>query len=166
MSLEKLPETIDPDLDLDQVKRECEALVAEQAKYSAGAAIVPIPLVDLVVDAGLLTKLLPQISEKFGLVDTKAMNLNAQEDSLHHFKDRAMAFGGLMLTRGIVKKTITGFGGRIVAQQVTKLVPFGGQIVSATMGYMIFKKIATDHINECYEAAKRIQQNQHAKTVN
>lgn len=167
LDVEKLPKTISPDLDLDKVKRECEELVKDQAKYSAGAAIIPIPMVDLVVDAGLLTKLLPEISQRFGLLDPNAaVNLSGDKgDNFEHFKDRAVAFAGLAFSRGIAKKAIQGFGGRIVAQQVTKFIPFGGQIVSATMGYMIFKKIATDHINECYETAKRIQQNQHAKNV-
>ena len=31
-------------------------------------------------------------------------------------------------------------------------------MVAATMGYMIFKKIAFDHINECYKLAKNLQQ--------
>lgn len=164
--VDKLPKSISPDLDLDKIKQECENLVKEKALLSAGAAVVPIPLMDLVVDGALLTKLLPEISERFGLIESaKALNLDDKETA-KHLKDRAFAFAGLMLTRGIVKKTITGFGGRIMAQQVTKLVPFGGQIVSATMGYMIFKKIADDHIQECYDTAKRLQQSQNAKTVN
>ena len=70
-----------------------------------------------------------------------------------------------MATRGIVKKTVQGFGGRIVAKQVTKFIPLGGQMVAATMGYMIFKKIAFDHIEQCYNLAKDIQQKQHGKNV-
>lgn len=163
--VDKLPKSISPDLDLDKIKRDCEALVNEKAKISAGAAIIPIPLVDLVVDGTLLTHLLPEISQRFGLIEqNQAMNLDS--DTASHFKDRAMSFAGLMFTRGLVRKTISGFGGRLVAQHVTKLVPFGGQLVSATMGYLIFKKIAADHINECYETAKRLQNSQNARTVN
>lgn len=167
LDVEKLPKTVSPDLDLDKVKAECEELVKSQAKFSAGAAILPIPLVDLVIDASLLTKLLPEITQRFGLApETPAVDLNKKDhESWMQYKDRALQFASLAITRGIAKKTIQGFGGRIVAQQVTKIVPFGGQIVSATMGYMIFKKIADDHINECYNTAKQIQQNQHAKNV-
>jgi hypothetical protein len=70
-----------------------------------------------------------------------------------------------MATRGIVKKTIQGFGGRIAAKQVTKFVPLGGQLVAATMGYTIFKKIASDHVEDCYKLAKEIQQKQSSKNV-
>lgn len=158
---DKLPKTIDPNLDLDKVKRECQALVKKRAKISAGVAVVPVPFFDMTVDAAMLTTLLPEISEKFGLINEQqaALDLKSKDVRWGVVRERAIEFAGLMATRGIVKKTIQGFGGRIMAKQVTKFVPMGGQIVSATMGYMIFKKIAFDHINECYRIAKQIQQN-------
>ena len=64
-----------------------------------------------------------------------------------------------------MKKTVQGYGGRIVAKQVTKFIPLGGQMVAATMGYMIFKKIANDHIDQCYKLAKNIQQKQNGQNV-
>ena len=164
---EKLPNTIDPNLDLDKVKKDCEKLVKKRAKLSAGVAIVPIPFFDVAVDASMLTVLLPEISERFGLIEGRQSAVDLESRAIHWqaLKDRTVDFAGLMATRGIVKKTVQGFGGRIAAKQVTKFIPLGGQMVAATMGYMIFKKIAFDHINECYEAAKKIQQNQHAKNV-
>lgn len=164
---EKLPNTIDPSLDLDQVKKECLAMVKRRAKVSAGVAIVPVPFFDVAVDASMLTMLLPEISERFGLLKDRqgAVDLESREVHWKELKNRTVDFAGLMATRGIVKKTVQGFGGRIAAKQVTKFIPLGGQLVAGTMGYMIFKKIATDHINECYNLAKSIQQKQHGKNV-
>ncbi len=164
---EKLPDTIDPNLDLEQVKKECQKLVKKRAKISAGVAIVPVPFFDVAVDAGMLTQLIPEISERFGLIEGRQSAIDLQSRAVHWsaLKDRTVDFAGLMATRGIVKKTIQGFGGRIAAKQVTKFVPLGGQLVAATMGYTIFKKIANDHINECYKLAKDIQQKQHSKNV-
>lgn len=164
---EKLPNTIDPNLNLEQVKKECQKLVKKRAKYSAGVAIIPIPFFDVAVDAGMLTQLLPQISERFGLIEGResAVDLESRQIHWNALKDRTVDFAGLMATRGIVKKTIQGFGGRIAAKQVTKFVPLGGQLVAATIGYTIFKKIANDHIEECYKLAKDIQQKQHGKNV-
>lgn len=166
-SAEKLPNTIDPELDLEKVKTQCQALVKKRAKYSAGAAIVPVPFLDVAIDAGLLTSLLPDISERFGLIEGRESAIDLESRDVHwkEVKNRAVDFAGLMATRGVVKKTVQGFGGRIVAKQVTKFIPLGGQLVAATMGYMIFKKIAFDHINECYKLAKDIQQKQHGKNV-
>lgn len=164
---EKLPNTIDPNLDLEQVKKECQKLIKKRAKYSAGVAIIPVPFLDVAVDAGMLTHLLPEISERFGLIEGResAVDLESRQIHWNALKDRTVDFAGLMATRGIVKKTIQGFGGRIAAKQVTKFVPLGGQLVAATIGYTIFKKIANDHIEECYKLAKNIQQKQHGKNV-
>ncbi|WP_350559279.1 hypothetical protein [Psychrobacter sp. CAL346-MNA-CIBAN-0220] len=164
---EKLPNTIDPNLDLDNVKKECIAMVKKRAKYSAGVAVIPVPFFDVAVDAGMLTQLLPDISERFGLIEGRESAVDLESRAIHWraLKDRTIDFAGLMATRGIVKKTVQGFGGRIAAKQVTKFIPLGGQLVAATMGYMIFKKIASDHIEECYNLAKEIQQQQHGKNV-
>lgn len=164
---EKLPNTIDPSLDLEQVKKECAALVKKRARVSAGVAVVPVPFFDVAVDAGMLTQLLPDISERFGLVEDRqgAIDLESRKVHWKELKNRTVDFAGLMATRGIVKKTIQGFGGRIAAKQVTKFIPLGGQLVAATMGYTIFKKIANDHVEECYKLAKQIQTKQHGKNV-
>ena len=164
---EKIPNTIDPNLNLEQVKKECLAMVKRRARVSAGVAIVPVPFFDVAVDASMLTMLLPEISERFGLLKDRqgAIDLESREVHWKELKNRTVDFAGLMATRGIVKKTVQGFGGRIAAKQVTKFIPLGGQLVAGTMGYMIFKKIATDHINECYNLAKDIQQKQHGKNV-
>lgn len=155
-----LPEQIDAKLDLDKVKQECQELVKSRAKVSAGVAVVPVPFLDVAVDAGLLSKILPQITQKFQLIDD-VNQLDESEDQLFkNLKDRALSFAGLVATRGMAKKTIQGFGGRIAAKQITKFVPLGGQLVSAGLGYMIFKKIAFDHIDECYRLAKHIQNSQ------
>ena len=164
---EKIPNTIDPSLNLDQVKQECLAMVKKRAKVSAGVAVIPVPFFDVAIDAGMLTQLLPEISERFGLIEGResAIDLESREIHWKELKNRTVDFAGLMATRGIVKKTIQGFGGRIAAKQVTKFIPLGGQLVAATMGYTIFKKIANDHIEECYKLAKDIQQKQHGKNV-
>lgn len=161
-----LPEQIDAKLDLDKVKQECQELVKSRAKVSAGVAVVPVPFLDVAVDAGLLSKILPQITQKFQLIDD-VNQLDESEDQLFkNLKDRALSFAGLVATRGMAKKTIQGFGGRIAAKQITKFVPLGGQLVSAGLGYMIFKKIAFDHIDECYRLAKHIQNSQEAQNQN
>lgn len=159
MTAENLTKTIDPKLDLEKIKRECEEMIKSKAKLSAVAAVVPVPLLDVAVDAGLLSKLLPEISAKFGLIEQPAGAVDLNNSSqMHQLKDKAVDFAGLVVTRSIAKKTFQGFGSRIIAKQVTKFVPFGGQIVAGTIGYLMFKKIAENHINESYEKAKKLQQ--------
>lgn len=163
-NVEKMPNSFNADINLDSVKRECEALVKKEARFSATAAVIPVPLVDLAVDTALLTKLLPEISAKFGLIEEseKALNLDDKAD----LKDKAVNLASLVMTRTIAKKTFQGFGGRIIAKQVTKFIPFGGQLVAGTIGYLMFKKIADDHIQKCYNKAKALQQAQTGNTIN
>ena len=38
--------------EIDRIRAECESLVRKRALVSAGAAVVPVPFLDVVVDAG------------------------------------------------------------------------------------------------------------------
>ena len=145
---------INPNLDLEKVRRECIDMAKSRAKISAGVAVIPVPFLDVAVDVGMLSKLLPEINERFGLKDTAELSEAARQQNL---KDKVLAIGGLVVTRGVVNKTVRGFTGRIIGKQVSKFVPLGGQLVAASLGYMIFKKIATDHIEHCYQIAKEAQ---------
>lgn len=66
MKIEKIPDSIDPSLNLEQIREECLELT-KRAYWSAGAAIVPIPFFDVVVDLGMLTQIIPHINARFGL---------------------------------------------------------------------------------------------------
>lgn len=159
MKLEKLPHSIDPDLDLEKVKRECQELVKKRAYVSAGAAVVPVPFMDVMVDAGILSQLLPEINERFGLAEERMEAFSLQQREIHwqEMRTRAAEFVGLVATRSVIKKSIQSVTGKVLAKQVTKFVPLGGQMVAATLGYMVLKKVAFDHIDECYRLAKKIQ---------
>lgn len=143
--------------DLDKIRLECKELISARAKISAGVAIIPVPFLDVAVDVGLLSKLLPEITKRFGLTDAQdPTNIGLTEkERTENLIGRITAVAGLVATRGVVNKTIQGFGGRILGKQVAKYVPFGGQIVAGTLGYVIFRKIATDHMEQCYQVAKK-----------
>ncbi|WP_049236406.1 hypothetical protein [Moraxella canis] len=148
---------IDPSLNLEQIRAECQAMVKSRAKISAGVAVIPLPFLDVAVDVAMLTKLLPEITARFGLKDKANLDASTEEARKQNIKDRIIAVGGLVAARGVVNKTVQGFGGRFIGKQVSKFIPLGGSMVAATLGYMIFKKIAFDHIEECYKIAKQSQ---------
>lgn len=143
-------------LNLDQIRRECQQLAKARAKISAGVAIIPVPFLDVLIDVGMLSQLLPEINARFGLEDKDSVQ--AREKKL---TDKIMMVSSLIATRGLVNKTVRGFGTRIIGKQVAKYVPLGGQIVAGTIGYLIFKKITFEHIEECYKVAKTTQKAQH-----
>lgn len=150
MILKPTAKTTDPNLNIEQVRLECKEMVKSRAKISAGVAIIPVPFLDVAIDVTMLSKLLPEISARFGLEDGNLSETERQQN----LTDRIMAISGLVATRGVVNQTVKGFGTRIVGKQIAKYVPLGGQIVAGTLGYIIFKKIADDHIETCYKIAK------------
>ena len=168
MKLDKLPETIDPSLNLEQIRQECRQLVKKRSFISAGVAAVPVPFFDVVVDAGILTQLLPYINQQFGLAPERiaAFDLNTREIHWSEMRARGTEFVGLVATRSVVRRSIQGLGAKIVSKQVVKFIPLGGQLVAASMGYFVMRKVAFDHIDECYRLAKQIQdKNRATQTV-
>lgn len=161
--LDKLPESIDPTLDLEQVREACRALVKKRAYVSAGAAVIPVPFFDVAVDAGILSQLLPEISAKFGLSEARMPAFDAETREVHWdaLRERGVEFVGLVATRGVVRKSIQGLGGKIISKQVAKFIPLGGQLVAAGMGYFVMRKVAFEHIEDCYQLAKQIQNRHH-----
>lgn len=165
MKIENVPESIDPKLNLEQVRRECLELTKKRAYLSAGGAIIPVPFFDVVIDVGLLTFLTPEINQRFGLSKDHITVFNPQtrEIKWDELRKRGVQFSGLMVARTGVKKSIDNFVSRMLTKQVSKFIPLGGQIVSATLGYIVFKKIAEAHVEECYKTAKEIQLKQRSK---
>ena len=150
MILKPTAKTTDPTLNIEQVRLECKEMVKSRAKISAGVAIIPIPFLDVAIDVAMLSKLLPEISAKFGLKDEGLDELERQQN----LTKKITTIAGLVATRSVVNQTVKGFGTRIIGKQVAKYIPLGGQLVAGTLGYIIFKKIADDHIENCYNIAK------------
>ena len=71
--------------ELDRIRDDSKRLVTTRSMMSAGAAVVPIPGADIVADIGLLTKLLPEISKRFGLDPVSQRDAFAEDvDVLMH----------------------------------------------------------------------------------
>jgi len=67
MKIDNIPDSIDASLNLEQIRAECLELVQKRAYVSAGAAVIPVPFLDVVVDVGILSQLIPEINARFGL---------------------------------------------------------------------------------------------------
>ena len=167
MKIDNIPDSIDPNLNLEQARRDCLALIQKRAYFSAGAAIVPIPFFDVMVDVGILTQLIPEINQQFGLDEAhvSVFDPKTKEIHWHELRKRGIQFSGLMVARTGIKKSLNGFISKMLTKQVTKFIPLGGQLIAAGLGYVVFKKIAAAHVDDCYQLAKRIQLKQKAHVV-
>lgn len=141
----------DPAL-LDAVQRS-RKLLNRRAMQGGAMSAVPVPGVDWVVDAALLSKLIPAINAEFGLTPEQIAQLPERKRSKIH--KAASAVGSLLvgkfITQDLVIRAVAAAGKRLLLKQVTKFVPFAGPIISAAVGYSAIRALGEEHIRDCVQ---------------
>lgn len=167
MKLDKFPDQIDPSLNLEQIREECLELIKKRAYMSAGAAVIPVPFLDVLIDVGILSQLIPEINARFGLAPEQVSIFDPKTKQVQwdELRKRGVQFSGFVVARTAVKKSINNVAAKYITKQVTKFIPLGGQLIAASLGYFVMKKVAEAHVEDSYKLAKNIQQKQQAKTV-
>ena len=167
MKIDKIPDAIDPTLNLEIILAECLELVKKRAYFSAGAAVVPVPFLDVVIDVGILSQLIPEVNARFGLAPEQISVFDPKTKQVHwtELRKRGVEFSGLVVARTAVKKSLNNVAAKVITKQITKFIPLGGQIIAASLGYVVMKKVAEAHVRECDKIAKGIQQKQQAQLV-
>ncbi|QIO07827.1 hypothetical protein [Acinetobacter lanii] len=167
MKIDKIPDSIDPNLNLEQVRAECLELVKKRSYVSAGAAVIPVPFLDVVIDVGMLSLLIPDINARFGLSPEQVSVFDPATKKIHwnELRKRGFEFSGLVVARTAAKTSLNNIAAKVITKQVTKFIPLGGSIIAASLGYIVMKKVAEAHVEECYKLAKGIQQKQSAQVV-
>ena len=143
--------------DLDRIRAECKALVTKRALVSAGTAVIPIPAIDLIVDVNILTKLLPEISRRFGLDHdaVEKMEPHRAQQVLVAATSLGNTAIGRAVTRRLVAAILKRIGIRLVGAQAAKFVPILGQATAAGISFGAMKLAGDRHTDDCYETAKR-----------
>ncbi|UOH18284.1 hypothetical protein [Acinetobacter sp. NyZ410] len=167
MKIDKLPDAIDPSLNLEQIRDECLEQVKKRSYVSAGVAVIPVPFLDVVIDVGMLSLLIPEINARFGLAPDQISVYDPATKKIHwnELRKRGFEFSGLVVARTAVKASLNNMAAKIITKQVTKFIPLGGSIIAASLGYIVMKKVAEAHVDECYKLAKNIQTKQTQKLV-
>jgi uncharacterized protein (DUF697 family) len=144
--------------DLDRIRDECRSLVTNRALMSAGAAVVPIPGMDLVADIGLLTTLLPQISERFDLdhEQVEKMEPHVAQQVFVMASSMGNTLIGRMVTKRIVALLLRRIGARLAVGSVAKFVPFAGSALAASISFGAMKLVGNAHIEDCYQTARAL----------
>ena len=144
--------------------------MTRRASLSAGAAIIPIPGLELGTDVAILLKLLPQINEKFGLTPAQidALDIDTKRIVLVLVSGVGSGLVGRLITKGLVIKVLQKIGVRLTAQGVVKYVPLLGQALSASISFGAMKMLGNKHVDDCYEVARRavLETHQGARTSN
>lgn len=143
--------------ELDRVRDEARKLVTKRALVSAGASAVPVPGADLIVDANILTKLLPDISSRFGLSErqVQALEPDRAKQVLLIAANLGNGVIGRSITRRVVTMLIRRVGARYASKSLLRFVPFAGQVAAAGISFGAMKLVGNSHIDDCYETVRR-----------
>jgi uncharacterized protein (DUF697 family) len=141
--------------DIDAVAHGCRKLVTRRALISAGAAVVPVPGLDVAVDIGVLIGMIESINRAFGLTPQQIELLSPRR---RLFAYRAVmtvgsAVIGRVVTRELVIKLLQTVGVRLTFKQATRFVPFAGQVVAASLSFAALKYLGDRHIEDCVQVA-------------
>ncbi len=143
--------------ELETVRADCRKLVRNRSLVSAGVAVVPLPALDVLTDFGILRKLLPEISRRFGLDADQVAALEPQRAQrvLAVANRLGSAIIGRVVTERIIVNVMRRLGLRIATGAVSKFVPMVGTALAAGVSYSAMKLLGDRHINDCYETARQ-----------
>jgi hypothetical protein len=132
-------------------------LLHRRALAGAAAGAVPVPGLEWLVDAALLTKLIPTISQEFGLTPEQIARLPKRK---REQVEKAVGVVGSLvigkfITRDLVIRAAATLGKRMTIRQAARYVPIAGQLVSALIGYTAIRYLGEEHIRDCVEVCKQ-----------
>ncbi len=145
---------------------ELEAAIARSRKrltrtaaIASAAAIIPLPGIDIAVDAGALLKLIPEINREFGLTPDQIDKLSPNKQLIVYQAIVAVsgAMVGKLITRELVIEALKVVGVRLTVKQVTKYVPLAGQALSMAIGFAAMQYVGRAHIKECARVAELVR---------
>ena len=144
---------------LEAAVKRSRKLLNKRAMVAAAASAVPVPGLDWMVDAAMLSKLIPEINKEFGLTPQQ---LDQLEPKKRDQVQKAVTMVGSVLigkfiSRDLVLKAATAIGVRLTAGQAAKYVPLAGQAVAAIVGYTAIRFLGEEHLKDCVRVASAAQ---------
>jgi uncharacterized protein (DUF697 family) len=144
--------------DVDAIARRCRKIVMRRALVSAGAAVVPIPGIDLAVDIGMLMKMLHEINAAFGLTPAQIEALATRRRLTAYKAITAIgsSYVGRIVTRELALALLKSVARRIATKTTVKYVPLAGQALAACISFAAIKYIGDRHIEDCVAVVDRV----------
>jgi len=147
------------DADMQAAVKRSRKLLHKRALMSGVASVVPVPGLDWLVDAAMLSELISEINQEFGLTPEQLDNLNPKKRE--QVQNAVTLVGsvliGKLISRDLVLAAATKIGLRLTAKQLAKYVPLAGQIVAATVGYAAIRFLGEAHMKDCIRVAQQAQ---------
>ncbi len=149
-------QTVRDDAALNAVVRRCRRKLHRRALVAGVASAVPVPGLDWMVDAALLSRLIPEINAEFGLTP---MQIDRLEPQRREQVQKAVALVGSVLvgkliTQDLVLRAARRVGLHLSGKQAAKFVPLAGQAASALIGYAALSYLGEQHLKDCVRVAQ------------
>ena len=145
--------------EIDSTQARCLALVKKRAAMSAAVAAVPVPGLDILADLTGFATLVDEVNAEFGLSQQQIEQLHPRLRVIAY--KAAASVGGMLVgklvTRGLVLGLFRRVAGRMAVKTTAKMVPLAGQLVSAAIGYTLFKRMGEQHVNACARVARELE---------
>jgi hypothetical protein len=107
-------------------------------------------------DVGLLTSLLTQINERFGLSERQIEKLDpgAAEKELLLAAGLGNGVIGRAISKQVISIVLKRVAKRLAVGSAAKFVPFAGSALAAGLGFSAMKPAGNAHIEDCYRTAR------------
>jgi uncharacterized protein (DUF697 family) len=149
---------------VEAARTRCRRMVNKRAAMAAGFSAVPVPGLDIVSDMSLFTGLVDEVNAAFGLSEQQLGRLQPKLRLMAY--EAAVGVGGVLVGRIVTKELLLLLlkkaGIKIAGKTAAKLVPVAGSLVSAAIGFTVFRKLGYQHVEACAQVAAKLQQ---ARTV-
>ena len=146
-------------IEIEAAAARAKKRLTRTAAIASAAAIIPLPGIDIAVDAGALLKLIPEINREFGLTPDQIDKLSPNQQLIVY--KAIVAVGGAMvgklITRELVIEALKIVGVRLTVKQVAKYVPLAGQALSMAIGFAAMQYVGRAHIKECARVAELVR---------
>jgi uncharacterized protein (DUF697 family) len=148
-----LPTTPD---EIQRIAQLCRRDVARRALISAGATVVPLPGFDLAVDIGVLTTMLNDVNQAFGLTPEQIEALAPQRQFTVYKAINLLGASavGRLITREVVVLLARSLARRLATKTVLRYVPLAGQAIAATLSFAALKTLGDRHVADCVRVAQ------------
>ncbi len=145
--------------EIEQLRTECRALVAQRAMISGAVAVVPIPGLDVGADVAIMTRMIDVINTRFGLTPSEIERLdpNMKQRILVIVSSLGSTFLGKYLTKELLILALKRVGVRMATKQAAKFVPFLGSAIAAGVSYGAMRMLGNAHIEDCCQVLKAMQ---------
>jgi len=145
--------------EIEAAKVRARKLLTKTAAFASVASAIPLPGLDIAVDAAALIRLIPRINREFGLTPEQIEALSPHKQLVIY--KAIVGIGGAMvgklITRELVIEALKAVGMRLTVKQAAKYVPLAGTALSAAIGFAAMQYVGRQHIKECALVAERVR---------